>query len=356
MDTVSERRSIVIDLGSGTIKAGFGGEDAPRVVFPSVLGAGRGGRYVGAEAMAKRSLLKMSYPIQHGVIASWDEAVALLRHTFQEELRADPADCNVLVTEPPLNPEASREKLVQVLFESFGVPACYLACTSVLALRASGCTTGLVVESGDDATYAVPVCEGRVLPEAVGRLNLAGRDLTGYLVRLLRAAGAASADKELAREIKEKACYVSVDLEAEARDGAFALPDGNVFAIGDASFMCPEALFTPDLAGQDGPGLATVTHCAIQKADPGIRGELYGTIVLAGGSTLFSHLDDRLLQELTSLAPSAPKISVLAPPERTFSAWIGGSILSSLSAFAPQWITRADYEQAGPAIVTGRCL
>src|SRR5271154_3054199 len=88
MDTVSERPSVVIDLGSGTIKAGFGGEDAPRAVFPSVVGAGRGGRYVGAEAMAKQSLLKMSYPIQHGVIASWDDAVALLQHTFQNELRA----------------------------------------------------------------------------------------------------------------------------------------------------------------------------------------------------------------------------------------------------------------------------
>jgi actin-related protein len=355
MDTMGERPSVVIDLGSGTIKAGFGGEDTPRAVFPSVVGAGRGGRYVGAEAMARRSLLKMSYPVEHGVIAGWDDAVALLRHAFEQELRADPAACNVLVTEPPLNPQANRERLVQVLFDTFGVPACYLACTSVLALRASGCTTGLVVESGDDATYAVPVREGRVLPEAVGRLNLAGRDLTGYLVRLLRTAGLAGADRELARDIKEKVCYVSVDLEGEVRECAYALPDGNVFAVGNASFMCPEALFTPDLTGQDGPGLATVAHCAIQKADTGLRNELYGTIVLAGGSTMFGHLDDRLLQELTILAPGAPKISVLAPPERIFSAWIGGSILSTLGSFASQWITRAEYDRSGPAILTARC-
>ena len=359
MDTVGEeRRSVVIDLGSGTLKAGFGGDVVPRAVFPSVVGAGRGGRYVGAEAMAKQSLLKMSYPVQHGIIVSWDDAVTLLRHTFQNELRADPAECNVLVTEPPLNPKANREKLIQVLFDTFRVPACYVACTSVLSLRASGCTTGLVLESGDDVTRAVPVYDGYIQPEAVGRLSLAGRDLTGYLARLLRPAGLASTERETAREIKEMLCYVSVDPEADGtkvRPCGYALPDGNIISVGDARFMCPEALFTPDLIGLDEPGLATVAYGALQKTDPGIRNELYGNIVLAGGSTMFDHLDDRLLQELTSLAPTVPKISVVAPPERTFSAWIGGSILSSLSTFADQWITRAEYAQAGPAIATARC-
>jgi actin len=119
--------------------------------------------------------------------------------------------------------------------------------------------------------------------------------------------------------------------------------------------MCPEALFTPDLIGRDGPGLATVAYGALQKTDASIRNELYGNIVLAGGSTMFAHLEDRLLQELTSLAPGVPKISVLAPPERPFSAWIGGSILSTLSTFAGQWISRTEYNQAGPAIVTAKC-
>ena len=359
MDTKGEgRRSVVIDLGSGTVKAGFGGDVAPSAVFPAVVGAGRGGLYVGAEAMAKQSLLKMSYPVQHGIIVSWDDVVTLLRHTFQNELRADPSECDVLIAEPPLNPRTNREKLVQVLFDTFRVPACYVACTSVLALQASGGTTGLVLESGDDVTRAVPIYDGCLQSEAVGRLSVAGRDLTGYLARLLRPAGLASTERETARDIKEKLCYVSVDPEADGtnvRPCGYALPGGNIISIGNARFMCPEALFTPDLIGRDEPGLATVAYGALQKTDPGIRNELYGNIVLAGGSTMFDCLDDRLLQELTSLAPSVPKISVVAPPERMFSAWIGGSILSTLSTFADQWITRAEYAEAGPAIATAKC-
>jgi len=288
-------------------------------------------------------------------------------HCYFAELRVTPEEHPAMLTEAPLNPKANREKMTQIMFETFNVPQYYVAIQAVLTLYSSGRTTGIVLDSGDGVTHTVPIFDGYSLPHAVLRIDLAGRDLTEYMAKILMEGGltmVSSAEKEIVRDIKEKKCYISLDYEKElktfsessAKDVQYELPDGQIVTVGNQQFRCPELLFKPSFIGKEYPGVHQLTFNSIMKCYIDVRKNLYDNVVLSGGSTMFNGIAERLNKELASLAPASMKVKVVAPPERKFSVWIGGSILSSLSTFAAMWITKAEYDEAGPQIVHKKCF
>ena len=255
-----DNAACIIDNGSGMCKAGLTGQDSPSTVFPAVVGRAKNPEsmigvekkefYVGEEAMDKRGVLKLKYPIEHGIVNNWDDMTHIWHHCFYNEIRITPEDHACLLTEAPKNPKSNREKMMSIMFEEFNVPQFYVAIQAVLSLYAAGRTTGIVFDSGDGVSHTVPIFDGYSIPHAVLNIPLAGRDLTEYLTKILKERGhnfTTSAEKEIVRDIKEKHCYVALDFNEEMEKASkssevevqYELPDGQVINVGNERFRCP---------------------------------------------------------------------------------------------------------------------
>lgn len=378
---MSEERSpncpIIIDTGSGVIKAGFSGDATPCAVCPSIVGRPRHRSvmvgmntkdyFVGNQLNSMRGVLSLNYPIENGIVNNWDDMEKIWNHTMYDLLRIAPEEHPVLLTEAPLNPKANREKTIEIMFEKFNVPSTYISIQAILSLYASGRTTGLVLDSGDGVTHAVPIFEGYCVPKAIMRLDLAGRDLTNHLKDMLTERGYqfnTSAEREIVRDIKEKLCYVASNYEEElakakndsSLEKTYMLPDGNTVTIGDERFRIPEGLFNPALIGKEISGIQNLIFECVNKCDIDLKKPLFENVVLSGGTTMLPGIDNRLTAELKALVPDLVEPKVSGPPERKYSVWIGGSILCSLPSFEDMWITKKEYEEFGPSIVHRKCF
>lgn len=379
--------AVILDNGSGTCKAGFAGDGTPRVLLPAVLAwpkvpgmqAGlakdrRGGFAIGSEAevddiVADGSTV-LRHPIDHGVVTNWESMEKIWRRAF-EGLGVERGGHPILVTEAPLSAKAHREQMVQLLFEEFDATSVHVAVSGALSLYATGCRTGLVVEVGDGVSQMVPICEGYIVPHAVQRLDLGGRDLTDYLVRLLyeeRGYNLESvAARRAARVLKEQHCYVAQHFKSELASAAdhpdqeitFQLPDGKaIVAAGSERFRCPEALFQPSLLGKEAPGIHELTSQAITKCDVDAQRGLAANIVLAGGTMELQGVRERMLKELSQLLPPSMLTRATLPESPRDASFVGGSILASLTDVQNSWVTRLQYEEHGASVIhaRGSCL
>lgn len=369
MDTqfqeVIANQPVVIDNGTGIMKAGFAGEESVKICFPAFVGRPKHKRvqglaaeadfFLGTQAEELRGILTLRYPMAHGVVQDWNDMELIWRHIYSE-MKVVAEEHPVLLTEAPNNPRKNREKTAEIFFETFGSPALFISWQAILSLYASGRTTGVVLDSGDGVTHAVPVFEGFALPHAVMRADIAGRDITENLMLHLRKAGHTfhtSAEREVVRQIKEQKCYVAFNPEKEEQvehDRAqhnHKLPDGTLIHLGAERHRAPEVLFQPNLIGLEYPGIHELLTFSISRADLDLRMTLYSQIVLSGGTTMFEGFGNRLLNEVRKQAPKDIKIRISAPPERKFSTWIGGSIFASLATFKKVWVSKDEYDEEG---------
>eukprot|EP01083_Nonionella_stella_P063671 165460_1 len=416
-----EGEVVVIDNGSSFIVAGFAGDNEPHVAFESIVGRNscngippgnppQKDAFVGEEARKYRGWCRLRYPIEHGIVTSWDDVEKIWHHTFYQELRTSPEAHPVLLTETSLVPKANRAKKTQIMFEAFNVPSMYLACDAVLSLYATDRLTGMVVESGSAITNCVPIYEGYALPRAISRMtDNCGRGLTDYLMKILTEIGysfTTSAEREFVNDIKEKLCYVALDFDEEMEnaevsssdvDRDYELPDGQVITVGNQRFRCPETVFQPQMLGVEKPGLHQLIYNEILNCDKDIRNEMYGNIILSGGNMMFGGMAERMQKEMTALAPTSVHVDVsygcpysqdkmqmavagytvtsgfgdklyedvtnvigeyiqrLSLPTRYLS-WIGGSMLGSVSTFHELCVSKEEYNTFGPEIVQRKCF
>ncbi|KAL3875262.1 hypothetical protein ACJMK2_038185 [Sinanodonta woodiana] len=377
------RKVVVCDNGTGFVKCGFAGSNFPSHIFPSLVGRPviRSTEkiddievkdiMVGEEASKLRSMLEVNYPMENGIVRNWDDMLLLYDYTFGAgKMNIDPKNSKILLTEPPMNPMKNREKMLEVMFEKYGFYGVYIAIQAVLTLYAQGLITGVVVDSGDGVTHICPVYEGFALPHLTRRLDIAGRDITRHLIKLLLLRGYAfnhSADFETVRMMKEKLCYVGYDIEQEQKLAlettvlveTYTLPDGRVIKVGGERFEAPEALFQPHLINVDGVGVAELLFNTIQAADIDTRPEFYKHIVLSGGSTMYAGLPSRLEREMKQLylervlkgdtsRLSKFKIRIEDPPRRKHMVFLGGAVLADIMKDKETfWITKQEYEEKG---------
>uniref|UniRef100_A0AAQ4QC44 Zgc:101810 n=1 Tax=Gasterosteus aculeatus aculeatus TaxID=481459 RepID=A0AAQ4QC44_GASAC len=409
------RKVVVCDNGTGFVKCGFAGSNFPDHIFPAMVGRPiirsntKVGNIeikdlmVGDEASECRSMLEVSYPMENGMVRSWEDMLHLWDHTFGPgRLNIAPHECKILLTEPPMNPTKNREKIAEVMFEKYRFHGIYVAIQAVLTLYAQGLLTGVVLDSGDGVTHICPVYEGFSLPHLTRRLDIAGRDITRYLIKLLLLRGYAfnhTADFETVRMLKEELCYVGYNVEQEQRLAlettylveTFTLPDGRQVRVGGERFGAPEALFQPHLVNVEGAGVAELLFNTIQAADIDLRSEppphthththtqdslsespvyllcflcradFYKHIVLSGGTTMYPGLPSRLEREIKQLylervldgdteKLSKFRIRIEDPPRRKHMVFLGGAVLANIMKDKESfWLSRAEYEEKGPA-------
>ncbi|XP_074086942.1 actin, cytoplasmic-like isoform X2 [Macrotis lagotis] len=327
---------VVFDGGSRYFKVGYGGEGDPRYVFPCVVGHykrqnvihGMDAKetFIGNDVTDKWSKLTVKHPIEHGIITNWDD-------------------------------------MEKIMFETFKIPALCQAVQDVLSLFSSGRTTGFIVNSGDEVTYNVAIDGGYTLSNTIMNLEVSGRDLSVYLMKILTDKGyflGTMAEWEMIRDIKEKLCYVALDFIEEMHtelcsiQKEYELPDGQIITMDRERFCCPEAFFQPSMLGVTSQGLHKNIYESLLKCDFEIRKIFYVNTVLCGGSMSFPGMTERMTKEIKAQAPQMTKIKVVVPAKCRFSAWFGGSILTTLSSFQRMWICDYEYGDFGPSIIHRR--
>lgn len=378
-----EDQVVIIDNGSGYIKAGTNAEDMPSLFFPTVVGIPRRRFqeqykdkpikervFVGEQAIANREHLTITNPIDHGHIDDWEQMDFIWNHIF-EQLNQTPSSSPVLVTEPPNCSTVHKRRLAECFFEAFEVPELNMSVTGLMAIYGTGKTTGMVVDIGEGVTQCVPVFDGYLEASSLKRSDFGGQELQMYLQKILCDMGYAMTtrdDFEHVRVIKETMCFCSLDPANEQQrtdlEKSYHLPDGLTLRDGETTevtlgperFYPAEALFNPQLCGRDNPSLTDLVWSSVRACPIESRKSLVASVVLCGGSSMFPGFPERLEQELKNTSPPQARsiVHVEAPPNRQFLVWQGARCFCDPGMRSMQdhlWITKAEWEEVGPRIV-----
>uniref|UniRef100_A0A3B3TAD2 Actin-like 6B n=1 Tax=Paramormyrops kingsleyae TaxID=1676925 RepID=A0A3B3TAD2_9TELE len=386
--------ALVFDIGSFSTRAGYAGEDCPKADFPTSLGVQvdeeGGGELAGEQEKATggrtfyldtntlhvaRAGVETVSPLKNGMIEDWEAFRAILDHTYCKHIKSEPSLHPVLMSEAPWNTRVKREKLTELMFEHYNIPAFFLCKTAVLTAFANGRATGLVLDSGATHTTAIPVHDGYVLQQGIVKSPLAGDFITMQCRELFQEMNIdiippyMIAAKEPVREgappnwtKKDKLPpYVCV-VAAQMPTVHYEMPSGYTTDYGAERLRIPEGLFDPSnvkgLSGNTMLGVGHVVTTSIGMCDIDIRPGLYGSVVVTGGNTLLQGFTERLNRELSQKAPPSMRLKLIASNssmERRFSPWIGGSILASLGTFQQMWISKQEYEEGGKQTVERKC-
>ncbi|XP_030071239.1 actin-like protein 7A [Microcaecilia unicolor] len=370
---VKETLPVIIDIGTGSCKAGYAGQPKPSYVISSTVGKHlqetvktgdkRKETYIGHELANAHIPLKRVNPVRHGIVVDWECLQEIWEYIFLNKMKILPEEHAVLVSDPPLSPTTNREKYAEMMFETFNLPAMHIAYQSRLSMYSYGKTTGLVVECGHGVSHVVPMYEGYTLPHITERVDYAGADITKYLMELLNQSGSKFKEEHfpIVEDIKNKCCYVASEIHYEMglpfREylADYELPDGHLLTIGRERFLCPESLFKPSIIGSSQIGLHIATVNCLNKCDASVKKDMLKNVLLCGGTTMLDGFPQRFQKELNKLSPYDKPVLEYCP-ERKYSVWTGGSILASLKSFQQLWVYRKEYNEQGPFIMYKKCF
>jgi len=371
---------VVIDLGTGFLKVGLSNSTTPDFLLPNTVGRPilRSDEsfskqkikdiMICDETTPVRQYLDLTLPVEHGVVTNWDDETLVLDYIFKNKLQIENKDHPILITEAPMNPIDNRKKMCEVFFETLGFPALQVSPQALLVLYAQGLVTGVVVDSGDGVTHIMPIAETCLLPHCVGRMNIAGRDITEHMVKLLTLRGYPfhkTSDFDVVREIKEKLCFISADIKADRKLAnettayvvPYSLPDSRLIKVSGERFEAPEVLFNPSALGYEGEGLSEMVFQTIMKTDIDLRKKFFESIVISGGTTMFPGMSTRLTNDIRKLVKDrilggdekklgSYKIHVEDPPNRRFLVYLGATVLANLSqGKSNMWATSQDWKE-----------
>uniref|UniRef100_A0A8C2CY69 Actin-like protein 6A n=1 Tax=Cyprinus carpio TaxID=7962 RepID=A0A8C2CY69_CYPCA len=385
--------ALVFDMGSYSVRAGYAGEDCPKADFPTVIGVtldredgstpmetdgekGKSGTtyYIDTNQLrVPRENMEVMSPLKNGMIEDWDSFQAILDHTYKMHFKSEPSLHPVLMSEASWNTRAKREKLTELMFEHYNIPAFFLCKSAVLSAFANGRSTGLVLDSGSTHTTAIPVHDGYVLQQGIVKSPLAGDFMSMQCRELFQELGVeivppyVIASKTVIQDFQASVLQVSdssydEQVAAQMPTVHYELPNGYNCDFGAERLKIPEGLFDPSnakgLSGNTMLGVSHVVTTSVGMCDIDIRPGLYGSVVVTGGNTLIQGFTDRLHRELSQKTPPSMRLKLIAnntTVERRFSAWIGGSILASLGTFQQMWISKQEYEEGGKQCVDRKC-
>jgi len=280
-------------------------------------------------------------------------------HLIKDQLQLDPSTINVLITDPVLNSRENKQRISQIFFESIGVSSLGIMSSPVLSLFSTGKTRGIVIDIGDGSTSIVPIFEGFALPHATKRIPLSGVDITNYLLQNL-SMHLKPEQFTVARGIKEEMLVVPQDYEKTMNgkdlitdeESCYELPSGEIIKINKQTRVnAAEILFRPSIINKEIGGIPELTAESIFKCDIDLRADMYSNISLSGGTSMMRGFHERMEKEIRTIMSGTVmgnEIKVVSDSFRQHAAWIGGSMLASLSTFGQFMVmSKAEWEAEG---------